>query len=59
MVGLIAEHTGQPAEKVEKDALRDRWFTAEQAVEYGFVDQVLSDVSDVTPAKAAGTFGLR
>ena len=59
MIGLIAEHTGQPAEKVEKDALRDRWFTAEQAVDYGFVDQVLSDVSDVTPARPAGSFGLR
>jgi ATP-dependent Clp protease protease subunit len=44
---------------VEKDALRDRWFTADEAVDYGFVDQVLSDVSDVTPAKMAGTFGLR
>ena len=59
MVGLIAEHTGQPAERVEKDALRDRWFTAQEAVDYGFVDQVLSDVSDVTPARMAGTFGLR
>ena len=55
MIGLIAEHTGQPVEKVEQDALRDRWFTAEEAVEYGFVDQVLSDVSDVTPARPAGT----
>jgi ATP-dependent Clp protease protease subunit len=59
VLGLIAEHTGQPLEKVEKDSLRDRWFTAEEAVDYGFVDQVLSDVSDVTPARAAGTFGLR
>jgi ATP-dependent Clp protease protease subunit len=59
MLGLIAEHTGQPVEKVEKDSLRDRWFTAEQAVEYGFVDQVLSDVHDVTPARLAGSFGLR
>jgi ATP-dependent Clp protease protease subunit len=59
VLGLIAEHTGQPIEKVEKDSLRDRWFTAEEAVDYGFVDQVLSDVSDVTPARAAGSFGLR
>ena len=54
MLGLIAEHTGQPFEKIEKDSLRDRWFTAEEAVDYGFVDQVLSDVTDVTPARPAG-----
>ena len=59
MLGLIAEHTGQPLERITKDSLRDRWFTAEEAVEYGFVDQVLADVSDVTPARAAGQFGLR
>lgn len=57
VMGLIAEHTGQPRERVEKDALRDRWFTAEEAVEYGFVDQVLTDVAAVTPSRAGG-FGL-
>jgi ATP-dependent Clp protease protease subunit len=57
VIGLIAEHTGQPADKVERDALRDRWFTAEEAKDYGFVDQVLTDARAVTPA-AGGTFGL-
>ena len=57
MIGLIAENTGQPAEKVELDARRDRWFTAEQAKDYGFVDQVLTDVRSVTPNHPA-TFGL-
>jgi ATP-dependent Clp protease protease subunit len=38
---LISEHTGQSLEQVEKDADRDRWFTAEQAKEYGFIDQVI------------------
>ena len=57
MIGLIAEHTGQTAEKVELDARRDRWFTAEQAKEYGFVDQVLTDVAAVTPNRE-GAFGL-
>ncbi len=57
MIGLIAEHTGQTAEKVERDARRDRWFTAEQAREYGFVDQVLTDVAAVTPNRE-GAFGL-
>jgi ATP-dependent Clp protease, protease subunit len=36
-----AYHTGQPLEQIEKNADRDRWFTAEQAKEYGFVDHVI------------------
>ncbi|MDF1602572.1 ATP-dependent Clp protease proteolytic subunit [Nocardioides sp. YIM 152315] len=58
MIGLIAEHTGQPLEVIERDSLRDRWFTAEQAREYGFVDQVLTDVGAVTPARTAAAFGV-
>ena len=45
MMHLISEHTGQPVEKIERDARRDRWFTAEEAREYGFVDQVLTDAA--------------
>jgi ATP-dependent Clp protease protease subunit len=58
MIGLIAEHTGQPVEKVERDSLRDRWFTAQEACEYGFVDHVLTDVGSVSPSRVAGAFGL-
>jgi ATP-dependent Clp protease protease subunit len=59
MMRLIAEHTGQPVERIEQDSLRDRWFTAEEAREYGFVDQVLTDVSSVTPTRAGGAaFGM-
>lgn len=58
MIGLIAEHTGRPVERVERDSLRDRWFTAEEALDYGFVDQVLTDVRAVTPARQSATFGL-
>ncbi|HEY3737754.1 MAG TPA: ATP-dependent Clp protease proteolytic subunit [Jatrophihabitans sp.] len=39
---LIAAQTGQSAEQVETDSERDRWFTAQQALEYGFVDHVVS-----------------
>jgi ATP-dependent Clp protease protease subunit len=56
LLGLISEHTGQPRDVVERDSLRDRWFTAEQAREYGFVDQVLTDVGAVTPARTAAAF---
>ena len=58
MMRLIAEHTGQPVEKVEHDAVRDRWFTAEEARDYGFVDQILTDVAAVTPARPARQVGL-
>ena len=40
MAELIAEHTGQPVEKISADSDRDRWFTAAEAKEYGFVDHV-------------------
>jgi ATP-dependent Clp protease, protease subunit len=42
-----AYHTGQPVEQIEKDADRDRWFTAEEAKEYGFVDQVIRSAVEV------------
>ena len=37
----IAFHTGQSVEQIEKDSDRDRWFTAQQALEYGFIDAVI------------------
>ncbi len=42
MAELIAEHTGQTVEQITADSDRDRWFTAQQALEYGFVDHVVS-----------------
>nr|WP_304047408.1 ATP-dependent Clp protease proteolytic subunit [Jatrophihabitans endophyticus] len=47
MAELIAQHTGQPVEKIQEDSDRDRWFTAQQALEYGFVDHVVSRVAQV------------
>ncbi|MDA8309824.1 MAG: ATP-dependent Clp protease proteolytic subunit [Actinomycetota bacterium] len=41
MAERIAFHTGQPVERIEADSDRDRWFTAEEAKEYGFIDQVI------------------
>ena len=37
----IAFHTGQSVERIEADSDRDRWFTAEEALEYGFIDAVI------------------
>ena len=42
MAELIALHTGQTVEQIEADSDRDRWFTAEEAMEYGFIDKVIS-----------------
>ena len=39
---LIAQHTGQDLDQVERDADRDRWFTAPEAKEYGFIDHVIT-----------------
>ena len=41
MAELIATHTGQSVEQIERDSDRDRWFTADEAQEYGFVDHVV------------------
>jgi ATP-dependent Clp protease, protease subunit len=41
MAERIAHHTGQPIERIEADSDRDRWFTAEEAKEYGFIDRVI------------------
>jgi ATP-dependent Clp protease, protease subunit len=47
MAALIAEHTGQSVEQIRTDSERDRWFTAQQALEYGFVDQLLTSVTQI------------
>lgn len=41
MAERIAFHTGQPIERIEADSDRDRWFTAEEALQYGFIDKVI------------------
>jgi ATP-dependent Clp protease protease subunit len=47
MAERIAEHTGQAVEKIEQDSDRDRWFTAEEAREYGFIDRVITRADSV------------
>jgi len=41
MAERIAQHTGQPIERIEADSDRDRWFTAQEALDYGFIDRVI------------------
>ena len=51
MAERIAFHTGQPIDRIEADSDRDRWFTAEEALDYGFIDQVID--RSATPAASA------
>ena len=44
---LLARHTGQPVEKVADDFDRDRWMSAEDAVEYGIIDEVLKSPEEI------------
>ena len=48
LADLIAEHTGQTAETIQADSDRDRWFTAEAAKEYGFVDHGVRSANQVS-----------
>ncbi|MGW5251575.1 ATP-dependent Clp protease proteolytic subunit [Streptomyces sp. NPDC004012] len=55
---ITAEHTGQSAQTIARDGDRDRWFTAEQARQYGMVDRVVESLTDVRPAAARRRMGL-
>jgi ATP-dependent Clp protease protease subunit len=48
MAEMIAEHSGQTLEKVQADSERDRWFTGEEAKEYGLVDSVILRRGEMT-----------
>ena len=50
MAERISLHTGQPIERIEADSDRDRWFTAQEARDYGFIDQVI----DRSPTPVGG-----
>ncbi len=45
---ITAEATGKSVEQVNEDGDRDRWFTAQEALEYGFVDHIRASAADVT-----------
>jgi ATP-dependent Clp protease protease subunit len=49
VLALIAEDTGQPVARVFEDSLHDRWYTAAQAKDYGFVDEVVDRFDDIVP----------
>ncbi|MFG3703599.1 ATP-dependent Clp protease proteolytic subunit [Micromonospora sp. NPDC047670] len=47
MQELIAQHSGRTLDEIQRDWDRDRWFTAEQAREYGLIDKVLTKVAQL------------
>ncbi len=47
LAAITAEQTGKSVEQVNADGDRDRWFTAEEALEYGFVDHIRASAADV------------
>jgi ATP-dependent Clp protease protease subunit len=49
---LQAHHTGQPEETIARDSDRDRWFTAEGAKDYGFIDHVVARAGEVPGGSA-------
>ncbi len=51
MLGLIADDTGQPLERIFEDSLHDRWYTATEARDYGFVDRVVDSFDQVMPSR--------
>lgn len=55
---IIARHTGHPMADVVRDVGRDRWFDAEQAREYGFVDHVASSIADIVPVPTSARLGI-
>jgi ATP-dependent Clp protease protease subunit len=58
MLQITASLSGRTVDEVDRDSVRDRWFTAEEARDYGLVDEVLSDVGSVTPARRGVAFGM-
>src|SRR4051794_26279921 len=53
VLGIIAEDTGQPVERIFEDSLHDRWYTAEEARQYGFVDGVVDSFEQIRPRRRA------
>jgi ATP-dependent Clp protease protease subunit len=58
MIRLISKHTGQPVEAIENDSQRDRWFSAEEARDYGIIDHIVERVEDVRPAAGERAYDI-
>jgi ATP-dependent Clp protease protease subunit len=59
VLGLVSEFTGQPVERIAEDSLRDRWYTATEAVDYGFIDRIADGFDEMYPQALRPQTGLR
>jgi ATP-dependent Clp protease protease subunit len=48
---ILSERTGKPLEQVEKDTDRDNFLTADEAKAYGLIDEVMSNINEITKEK--------
>ena len=51
VLGLIAADTGQSIDRIFEDSLHDRWYTAEEAQSYGFIDGIVTDFGQIVPRR--------
>ncbi len=58
VLGIIAEDTGQPLERIFEDSTHDHWYSAAEARDYGFIDAIAETFGQVMPSKKR-PFGLR
>ena len=52
VLALIAADTGQSVERIFEDSLHDRWYSAPEARDYGFIDAIVGDFAEVMPDRA-------
>ncbi len=58
MRAIVARHTGRPADRIAADMGRDRWFDADAARDYGFVDHVVTSLDDISPVNRTRMVGI-
>lgn len=58
VLGLIASDTGQSLDRIFEDSLHDRWYTAEDALAYGFIDEIVDDFAAIAPPRRAKATGF-
>ena len=58
VLGLIAEDTGQSIDRIFEDSRHDHWYTAPEAMDYGFIDTIAETLGELMPTRKR-QFGLR
>ncbi|MGB4777725.1 ClpP family protease [Microbacterium sp.] len=58
LLQLTSEDTGQSVERIYEDSLHDHWYSATEAMDYGFIDGIVADFAEVMPRANAGGVGF-